>query len=187
MSIAKLGVDSAEIKELERKYVLHPWAVQSKVDTPVMIGAKGITLWDADGKEYLDFSSQLCNVHLGFQDQRVIDAITAQAQKLAYISPAYASEPRARLAELIGTYSPGDLTKSYFTVGGSEANEVAIQLARLYTGRAKIISSYRGYHGATYGAHSVSGGMNRNAAGFGIPGAVHALEQDCYRCPFGHV
>src|SRR6516165_10858280 len=178
-------VDSASIKEKERKYVLHPWAVQAKVEAPVMVGAKGVTLWDADGKEYLDFSSQLCNVHLGYGDQRVIDAISRQAQQLSYASPVYATEPRARLAELIATYTPGDLTKSFFSVGGSEANEVAIQLARLYTGRPKIISAYRGYHGATYGAHSVSGGVNRHSAGFGIPGAVHALEQDCYRCPFG--
>src|SRR5262249_9143453 len=145
------SVDAAAVKEKERKYVLHPWAVQSKVDAPVMVGAKGVTLWDEDGKEYLDFSSQLCNVHLGYGDQRVIDAINQQAHQLAYVSPVYATEARARLAELIATYTPGDLTKSFFTVGGSEANEVAIQLARLYTGRQKIISAYRGYHGATYG------------------------------------
>ena len=179
------SIDAAAVREKERKYVLHPWAVQSKVDAPLMVRAKGITLWDADGKEYLDFSSQLCNVHLGFQNQRVIDAINEQANELCYVSPVYLNGPSARLAELIATYAPGDLTKSYFVVGGSEANEVAIQLARLYTGRTKIISMYRGYHGATYGAHSISGGINRHAAGLGIPGVVHALEQDCYRCPFG--
>jgi taurine--2-oxoglutarate transaminase len=183
-----LTVDSglaAEIRARDRQYVLHPWATQSEVNAPIMVGAKGCTLWDADGREYLDFSSQLCNVNLGFGDQRVVDAIAAQARELAYVSPIYLNAPQARLAEQIAAVAPGDLTKSFFTVGGSEANEVAIQLARLYTGRQKIITSYRGYHGATYGGHSLSGGVARNASGFGIPGVVHALWQDCYRCPFG--
>jgi len=178
MAITRERVDGAAVLEKEKRYVLHPWASQSKLAAPVMVGAKGCTLWDADGKEYLDFSSQLCNVHLGFQDQRVVDAIVAQAQQLCYVSPVYLSEPRARLAELIARIAPGDLNQSYFVVGGSEANEAAIQLARLCTGRTKILSFYRGYHGATYGAHSVSGGTGRHAAGLGIPGVVHVLEQD---------
>lgn len=178
MAIMQERVDGAAVREKEKRYVLHPWASQSKLDAPVMVGAKGCTLWDADGKEYLDFSSQLCNVHLGFQDQRVIDALVAQAQQLCYVSPVYLSEPRARLAELIAEIAPGDLNQSYFVVGGSEANEAAIQIARLCTGRTKILSFYRGYHGATYGAHSVSGGISRHAAGLGIPGVVHVLEQD---------
>src|SRR5712692_10880230 len=99
MSITRKGIDAAAVREKERKYVLHPWAAQSKVDAPVMVGAKGITLWDAEGKEYHDFSSQLCNVHLGFQNQRVIDAINEQARELCYVSPVYLSQPRARLAE----------------------------------------------------------------------------------------
>lgn len=185
MGTIKPSINGATLRAIDRRYVLHPWAVQSKVDAPLMVGAKGCTLMDADGKEYLDFSSQLCNVNLGFQDQRVVDAITAQAQHLCYLSPVYLNEPRARLAELVAEFVPGDLTQSYFVVGGSEANEVALQLARMYTGRTKIISFYRSYHGATYGALSVSGGINRNTAGLGIAGVIHALEQDCYRCPFG--
>ncbi len=185
MTIAIEQSRAAEIRARDRQYVLHPWATQSEVHAPIMVAARGCTLWDAEGKEYLDFSSQLCNVSLGFQDQRVIQAIAAQAAELAYVSPQYLNVPQVRLAEQIARVAPGDLTKSYFTVGGSEANEVAIQLARLATGRQKIISSYRGYHGATMGAHSVSGVVASSASGPGMPGAVHALWQDCYDCPFG--
>ena len=185
MAVATERSSAEEIRARDRRYVLHPWATQSEVHAPIIVAAQGCTLWDADGKAYLDFSSQLGNVNLGFGDRRVIDAIADQAQRLAYVSPAYLNAPQARLAEQIARVTPGDLVKTYFTVGGSEANEVAIQLARLYTGRQKIISSYRGYHGATLGTHSVSGMVASNASGLGQPGAVHALWQDCYQCPFG--
>jgi taurine--2-oxoglutarate transaminase len=135
MAIVQTRVDSPMVREKERRCVLHPWASQSAVNAPVMVGGQGSTLWDADGREYPNFSSQLCNVHLGFQDSRVIDAINAQAQQLCDVSPVYLTEPRARLAELIAEVAPGDLNQSFFVVGGSEADEVAIQLARLSTGR----------------------------------------------------
>lgn len=176
MAATRHNVDASVVLTNEHEYVLHPWAVQSQVNAPVIVGAKGCTLWDAHDKEYLDFSSQMSNVNLGHQDPRIIDAIISQAQQLCYIAPTYLNEQRGRLGALLAELTPGDLGKTYFTVGGSEANEVAIQLARLYTGRAKIISFYRSYHGATYGAISVSGGVNRLSAGFGIPGVVHALD-----------
>jgi taurine--2-oxoglutarate transaminase len=185
MTVTIGGGLAAEVRARDRRYVLHPWATQKEVDAPVIVGARGCTLWDADGKTYLDFSAQLCNVNLGFGDPRVIAAIERQARELAYVAPMYLNAPQARLAEQIAAVTPGDLVKTFFTVGGSEANEVAVQLARLYTGRPKIITSYRSYHGATYGGHSLSGGVARHASGFGIPGVVHALWQDCYRCPFG--
>ena len=185
MTVVSNPTRTEALRALDRRYVLHPWATQGDVHAPVMVAARGCRLWDADGREYLDFSSQLGNVNLGFGDQRVLDAMARQAQELAYVSPAYLNEPQARLAEQIAQVTPGDLVKSFFTVGGSEANEVAIQLARLYTGRQKIISSYRGYHGGTLGMHSVSGMVASNASGLGQPGAVRALWQDCYQCPFG--
>ena len=174
-----------DIRARDRRYVLHPWATQGDVHAPIMAGARGCTLWDVNGKEYLDFSSQLGNVNLGFGDQRVLDAMAAQARELAYVSPAYLNAPQARLAEQIAGIAPGDLVKTFFSVGGSEANEVAIQLARLYTGRQKIISSYRSYHGGTLGTHAASGVVSSNASGLGQPGMVRALWQDCYQCPFG--
>ena len=187
MAVAVPLSAAEEIRERDRRYVLHPWATQGEVHAPIMVAVKGCTLWDIEGKAYLDFSSQLANVNLGFGDQRIIDAIAAQARELAYVSPAYLNAPQARLAEQIAALAPGDLVKTFFSVGGSEANEVAIQLARLYTGRQKIITSYRSYHGGTLGTSSMSGTVASNASGLGEPGAVHALWQDCYQCPFGQV
>lgn len=177
--------DMEEVLAKSRNYVLHPWATQSSWKPLVFTAAQGCYLWDSQGKRYLDFSSQLTNVSVGYQHPRVVEAIVEQARRLCYLAPVHGNELAGRLGELIAEVVPGDLVQSFFTLGGSEANEVAIQLARMFTGRYKIISRWRSYHGATYGALSVSGGTGRLPAGPGIPGAVHVLWQDCYRCPFG--
>jgi taurine--2-oxoglutarate transaminase len=185
MTVDQKTRETEDILAKSRKYVLHPWATQTSWNPVVFAAAQGCYLWDVDGKRYLDFSSQMTNVSVGYQHPRVIEAITTQARKLSYLASTHGEEQAALLAEAIAQLAPGDLIQSFFTLGGSEANEVAIHLARMVTGRYKIISRWRSYHGATYGALSVSGSSGRLQAGPGIAGAVHVLWQDCYRCPFG--
>ncbi|MHB9092678.1 MAG: aminotransferase class III-fold pyridoxal phosphate-dependent enzyme, partial [Chloroflexota bacterium] len=185
MNLLAASTDPAAIRARDRAYVLHPWEVQSQRDPIFFVKGQGSELWDSDGKRYLDFSAQLANVNLGYQDRRVIDALTAQANQMCFVATLHGHERAGELAEAIAAVTPGDLAKSYFTVGGSEANEIAMQIARLVTGRYKIIARYRGYHGATYGGHSASGTLARASAGPGVYGIIHGLWQDCYRCPFG--
>jgi len=171
--------------DLERKHVLRSWAVQGTNKYDEIVGAKGCWFWDSEGRKYLDFSSQLVNTNIGHQHPKVIEAIKEQADKLCFIAPFYASEPRARLAELIARHTPGDLVKTLFTLGGAEANDNAIKIARAYTGRFKVISRYRSYHGATYGAITLTGDPRRPPVEPGIPGVVRVFEPYCYRCSFG--
>ena len=175
----------ANIGELERRYVLRSWAVQNKNTYEEIVGGERCWFWNREGKKYLDFSSQLINTNIGHQHPKVIAAIKEQAEKLCYIAPFYASEPRARLAELIAQHTPGDLCKVLFTLGGAESNDNAIKIARQYTGRFKILSRYRSYHGATYGAITLTGDPRRPPVEPGIPGVVRVFEPYCYRCSFG--
>lgn len=171
--------------DLERRHVLRSWAVQNKNTYEEIVGGEGCWFWNKEGKKYLDFSSQLINTNIGHQHPKVIAAIKEQADKLCYIAPFYASEPRARLAELIARHTPGDLNKVLFTLGGAESNDNAIKIARQYTGRFKILARYRSYHGATYGAITLTGDPRRPPVEPGIPGVVHVFEPYCYRCTFG--
>ena len=173
------------IGELERKYVLRSWAVQGKNTYEEIVKAQGCWFWNSEGKKYLDFSSQLININIGHQHPKIIEAIKEQAEKICYITPSYASEPRAKLAELVAKHTPGDLVKTLFTLGGAEANDNAIKIARAFTGRFKVISRYRSYHGATYGAISLTGDPRRPPVEPGIPGVVRVFEPYCYRCSFG--
>ncbi len=173
------------IGELERKYVLRSWSVQGKNKYEEIVGGEGCWFWNREGKKYLDFSSQLVNINIGHQHPKIIAALKEQADKLCYITPNYASEPRAKLAELVARHTPGDLVKTLFTLGGAEANDNAIKIARAYTGRFKVISRYRSYHGATYGAITLTGDPRRPPVEPGIPGVVRVFEPYCYRCSFG--
>src|SRR6187431_3741327 len=137
--------DTSRVKTDDAKYVLHSWSVRSAIDPIPIAGAEGRYFWDFDGKRYLDFASQLVNVSIGHQHPKVIAAIKEQADKLCTIGPPMASESRSRLGRLLAEVTPGDLTMSFFTNGGAEANENAIKLARLSTGRNKIIARYRSY------------------------------------------
>src|ERR671933_1219807 len=134
-----------------KRYVLHSWSVQDAVQPIPVAGGEGCWFWDYEGKRYLDFASQLVNVSIGHQHPKVVAAIKEQAEKLCTIGPPMATEPRSTLARMLAELTPGDLTMSFFTNGGAEANENAIKLARWYTGRHKIIARYRSYHGATGG------------------------------------
>src|ERR1700730_4357271 len=175
-----------QIVEDAKQYVLHSWSVQDALNPIAVAGAEGRYFWDYDGKRYLDFASQLVNVSIGHQHPRLVAAIKEQAEKLCTIGPPMASETRSRLDTLLAEVTPGDLSMSFFTNGGSEANENAIKLARWYTGRHKIIARYRSYHGATAGSVTLTGDPRRGPAEPGIPGAVRMLDPFTYRCPAGH-
>ena len=178
--------DTNRVKADDERYVLHSWSVRSAIDPIPVAGAEGRYFWDFDGKRYLDFASQLVNVSLGHQHPKVVVAIKEQAERLTTIGPMMANEKRSELARLLAEVTPGDLTMSFFTNGGAEANENAIKLARWYTGRPKIVARYRSYHGATAGAISATGDPRRWPAEPGVPGVVRILDPYTYRCPAGH-
>jgi taurine--2-oxoglutarate transaminase len=177
-------LSAAEMIRLCKQHSIFEWSAQAQVNPIPMARAKGVHFWDVDGKRYLDFNSQLMSVNIGHGDQRVIDAIKAQADALPYANPYMATEPRARLSQLLAEVAPGDLNKAFFTLGGAEANENAIRIARLVTGRHKIIVRYRSYHGATAGAATLTGDPRRFAAEPGIPGVCRVLDPYHYRCGF---
>ena len=176
---------SEEIVRLNREFVFFSWATQSAVNPLSAVRSEGVYFWDGDGKRYLDFSSQLMNVNVGHGNGKIIAAIQEQVARLAFAYPGIATEPKGRLGQLLAEITPGDLGKSFFTLGGAEANENAIKFARLYTGRHKIIARYRSYHGATAGAMALSGDPRRLPVEPLIPGVVHVQDPYCYRCPFG--
>src|SRR5438552_3106231 len=180
------GLDTKRIQELDQQYVLHSWSVQNQISPLVVTGGEGRYFWDADGNLYLDFASHLVNVSIGHQHPKVVAAIKEQADKLTTIGPPMAHEARSELARLLAEVTPGDLTMSFFTNGGAEANENAIKLARWYTGRHKIVARYRSYHGATAGAITLTGDPRRWPAEPGIPGVDSMLDPSTYRCPAGH-
>jgi len=165
-----------EIVDLSKKHTLFEWSAQSRVDPIPVARAKGIYFWTPEGKRFIDFNSQLMSVNIGHGDERVIDAITEQARTLPYANPFMATEPRARLGAKLAEITPGDIDTFFFTNGGAEATENAIKLARFFTGRHKIISRYRSYHGATAGSISLTGDPRRWANEPGIPGVVRVLD-----------
>ena len=179
------NLTAKEIVDLNKEYTFYSWSNQGQVNPIPMVRAEGAYFWDADGKRYLDFASQLVNTNVGHQHPRVIKAIQEQAAKLTFASPGMATEPRGLLGKKLAEITPGDLKKTFFTLGGAEANENAIKIARFYTGRHKILARYRSYHGATHGAMALTGDYRRLAVEPAIPGVVHFLDPYCYRCPFG--
>ena len=167
---------SQQIVDLSLRYTLYDWQAQKAAKPIPVATAKGSTFSTPDGKRYLDFNSQLMGMNIGHGDPRVIDAIKRQAEELAYISPFMATEVRARLGQKLAELMPGDLDKSFFTLGGAEANENAIRMARMVTGRHKIVSRYRSYHGATFATITLTGDPRRWANEPGMPGVVHVLD-----------
>ena len=165
-----------EIVALTRKHTLYEWSAQARVDPIPVARAKGIYFWTPEGKRFIDFNSQLMSVNIGHGDERVVRAIQDQVAKLAYVNPFMATEPRARLGAKLAQLAPGDIDVFFFTNGGAEANENAVRLARLYTGRHKILARYRSYHGATAGAISLTGDPRRWAAEPAMSGVVHVLD-----------
>ena len=174
-----------EIVDMNREYTFFSWSVQGQVNPIPVERANGIYFWDADGKRYIDFSSQLMNTNIGHQHPKVVRAIQEQAAKICFVHPGNATEARGLLGKKLAEVTPGNLKKTFFTLGGSEANENAIKIARFYTGRHKILARYRSYHGATYGSLALTGDYRRLAVEPVMPGGVHFLDPFCYRCPFG--
>lgn len=181
-------LSSSQIKELTAQYTYGTWRRQKGWAPLAIVDAEDCHFIDADGKRYLDFSAQLMCVTLGHKNRAVVQAIQQQAEDLAFIGPGFATEVRARLAELLTEVLPKGLTKFFFTTSGTEANEAAFKIARMATGKTKIISRYRSYHGSTMGSIAATGDPRRWAmepAGK-IPGVIFAPEVNCYKCPIGH-
>jgi len=176
----------AQIVEDAKEFVLYSWSVQDAINPIAVAEAEGRYFWGYDGKRYLDFASQLVNVSIGHQHPKIVAAIKEQADKLCTIGPPMANESRSRLGRLLAEVTPGDLSMSFFTNSGAEANENAIKLARLYTGRHKVIARYRSYHGASLGGISLTGDPRRWPNEPGMPGVVRMFDPYIYRCPAGH-
>src|SRR4026209_1378984 len=165
-----------EMVALSKQHSLYEWSAQAHVDPIPVARSKGIYFWTPEGKRFIDFNSQLMCVNLGHGDPRVVRAIQQQAETLTYVSPSMASEPRARLGAKLAELAPGDIDVFFFTNGGADAVENAVKLARLYTGRHKIMARYRAYHGATAGGMTLTGDPRRWANEPGIPGVVRVLD-----------
>jgi taurine---2-oxoglutarate transaminase len=170
------AMSGAEIVDLCRKHTFFEWSAQGAVDPILMARAKGVYFWTPEGKRYIDFNSQLMCVNIGHGDERVIGAIRAQAEALAYANPFMATEVRGKLGEKLAALTPGDIDVFFFTNGGAEANENAIKIARAFTGRHKILARYRSYHGGTHGAMALTGDPRRWSTEPGMPGVIHVLD-----------
>jgi taurine--2-oxoglutarate transaminase len=170
-------LSAAEVVQLSKQYTLYDWAAQSAVAPIPVARAEGVYFYEPDGKRYLDFNSQLMSVNIGHGDSRVNDAITRQLGEVAYTNSAItATEPRALLGRKLASVFPGDIEKSFFTLGGAEANENAIRIAKAVTGRNKILARYRSYHGGTHAAITLTGDPRRWPNEPGYPGVVHVLD-----------
>jgi taurine--2-oxoglutarate transaminase len=184
MSIAEppaSALTAEEIIALTKRHTIFSWSAQAAVHPIPMVRGERIWFWDANGKRYLDMNSQLMCVNIGHGDKRVIEAIKRQADELVYAGPGMATAVRARFGKMLAELTPGDLNRFFFTLGGAEANENAIRIARMVTGRQKIMVRYRSYHGATAGAISLTGDPRRWANEPGIPGVVRFFDPYKYR------
>src|SRR5437667_9924354 len=183
MTVISETMTGEEIIDLCRRHTIFEWSAQAAVEPIPVARAKGIYFWTPEGKRFIDFNSQLMCVNIGHGDERVIRAINDQAATLPYANPFMATDVRARLGVKLAEITPGDIDAFFFTNGGAEANENAIRIARLFTGRHKIGARYRSYHGGTAGSLTVTGDPRRWAAEPGIPGVFripdfyHGIQQ----------
>jgi taurine--2-oxoglutarate transaminase len=177
----------SSILPLSLEHTFWTWSAQAKVSPIPVKTAKGVYFWDVNGKRYLDFNSMTMCVNIGHGDERVIRAIQQQAAELSYAAPGMATRPRAALGKLLAEITPAGLNKFLFTLGGADAIENAIKIARAYTGRHKVLARYRSYHGATAGAMAATGDPRRTAWEPNLmPGVVHFLDPYRYRSTFHH-
>lgn len=176
------GITNQHIRDLDKRHVFHSWSAQARLDPLVIAGGAGCMLWDYEGNEYLDFSSQLINTNIGHQHPKVVRAIQEQAAQLCTIAPAVANAARGMAAQRILAKAPG-FSKVFFTNGGADANENAIRMARQFTGRDKVLSAYRSYHGNT-GAAIVATGDPRRVPNEFARGHVHFFNPYLYRSEF---
>lgn len=186
MSETKAVSEAEKIIQDNLDYTLFSWSKQKGISPIAIKNAKGVYLYDYDGKRYIDFSSGLMNVNIGHGNQRVTDAVVKQMQEVSYVTPSCVTKVRGELGKKLASITPKGMNKALFTVCGATAIENAIKLARLYSGRHKIITRYRAYHGASYGAMSAGGDPRKIPADSQqAPNFVHVEDPFCYRCPFG--
>jgi len=183
MTLPDDALTGASARELDRAHVFHSWSAQGSLDPLAIAGGQGCELWDDDGKRYLDFSSQMVNTNIGHQHPAVVEGIVEQARLLATVAPSHANLARGRAAQLVAARAPEGMDKVFFTNGGADAIENAIRMARLVTGRDKVVSSYRSYHGNTGAAVVATGDWRRMPNEF-ARGHVHAFTPYLYRSEF---
>lgn len=177
--------EKEEILKNNLDYTIFSWSKQAGLNPLNIKSAKGVYIYDRSGKKILDFSSQLMNMNIGHGHQRVTDAVVKQMQELSFVHPGMVSEARGTLGKKLAEITPGSLKKTFFTNAGAEAIENAIKFARLYTGRAKIVSLYQSYHGASYGAMAVGGDPRKLPHDGQQPGNfIHVENPFFYRCPW---
>jgi taurine--2-oxoglutarate transaminase len=178
--------EAEEIIQNSMDYTLFSWSKQKGINPIAVKYAQGVYLYDYDGKSYIDFSSGLINVNIGHGNQRVTQAVVEQMQQVSYVTPGCVTKARGDLGKKLAEITPGNLTKTLFTVCGATAIENAIKLARLYTGRHKIIARYRAFHGSSYGAMTAGGDPRKLASDSQqAPNIIHVEDPYCYRCPWG--
>lgn len=177
--------ETKEIIQDNLDYTLFSWSKQKDINPIAVQRAEGIYLYDYDGKRYIDFSSGLINVNIGHGNPRVAEAVMRQMQEVSYVTPSCVTRVRGELGKKLAAITPGNLQKTLFTVDGATSIDNAIKLARLYTGRHKIITRYRAFHGASYGAMSAGGDPRKLPSdGQQAPNFVHVEDPYCYRCPW---
>ncbi len=178
-----ISLSHRELAACTKKTTLSSWTAQGAWSPLTVSRAEGVYFWDADGKRFLDWSSMLMNVNIGHGHPHVVRAIQEQAASLTYCRPDFATGPRARLGEILAEITPGSLSRSFFTLGGADAIENAMKIARLYTGRQKVLTRYRSFHGGTFGAMSAGGDPRRLANEPGVPWIVRVHDPYAYRSP----
>lgn len=176
-------MNGEEIKSTLKKYSLQSWSKQRNINPIPVEKAEGIYFWDYEGNCYSDMSSQLVNMNLGFGNKAIGDAIKEQVDKYCFVGPSYGAEPRAKLAKKIVELMPDNMGKVFFTNAGAESNENAIKIARMFTGKSKVFSRYRSYHGSSFGSGNLTGEPRRYALEPGIPGFVKFFDPYIYREP----
>ncbi|MBF6672926.1 aspartate aminotransferase family protein [Glutamicibacter sp. FBE19] len=170
--------------ELDREHVFHSWQAQGPFDPMTILKTEGSYVWDGEGNKLIDLSSQLVNTNIGHQHPKVIAAIVEQAGKLATIAPQHVNDARSEAARLIAKHTPGELDKIFFTNGGADAVEHAVRMARLHTGKHKVLSAYRSYHGGTHLAVNITGDPRRFASDHASDGVVRFFPAYPYRSYF---
>ncbi|KQT93541.1 hypothetical protein ASG49_00565 [Marmoricola sp. Leaf446] len=179
-----VDLDAAQTSELDRRHVFHSWSAQASLAPMVITKAQGSHVWDGEGHRLLDFTSQLVFTNLGHQHPRVVSAVQEQAAHLCTVAPQHANAARSEAARLVASHTPEGLDKVFFTNGGADANEHAVRMARLHTGRPKVLSTYRSYHGGTQLAINLTGDPRRWPNDQAATGTVHFFGPYLYRSAF---
>jgi taurine--2-oxoglutarate transaminase len=184
LTVDEASQSASRTYELDRKHVFHSWSAQAQIKPMTITASQGSYVWDGDGNKLLDFSSQLVFTNIGHQHPKVVAAIAEQAAKLCTVAPQHANEARSEAARLITERTPGELNRVFFTNGGADAVEHAVRMARLHTGRYKVLARYRSYHGGTDTAINLTGDPRRYPNDYASSGVVHFNGPFLYRSSF---